>query len=52
LEGGVGGLIIDARGRQPFFLPSDTENRIRKLVEWYKALDVYPMDVLAKYVKK
>ncbi|HHW99576.1 MAG TPA: methylaspartate mutase [Firmicutes bacterium] len=52
LEGGIGGLIIDARGRQPFFLPSDTENRIRKLVEWYKALDVYPMDVLAKYVKK
>ncbi len=52
LEGGVGGLIIDARGRQPFSLPSDTENRIRKLVEWYKALDVYPMDVLAKYVKQ
>ncbi|NLW17092.1 MAG: methylaspartate mutase [Firmicutes bacterium] len=52
LEGGIGGLIIDARGRQPLYLPSDTENRIRKLVEWYKALDVYPMDTLAKYVKK
>ncbi|HBK85445.1 MAG TPA: methylaspartate mutase [Firmicutes bacterium] len=51
LEGGVGGLIIDARGRKPFFLPSDTENRIRKLVEWYKALDVYSMDVLDKYLK-
>ncbi|NLY53297.1 MAG: methylaspartate mutase [Firmicutes bacterium] len=52
LEGGVGGLIIDARGRQPLYLPEDTENRIRKLLEWYKALDVYPMDVLAKYAKK
>ena len=51
LEGGVGGLIIDARGRKPFFLPADTENRIRKLVEWYKALDVYSMDVLDKYLK-
>lgn len=52
LEGGIGGLIIDGRGRKPFFLPSDPENRIRKLLEWYNALDVYPMDVLARYTEK
>lgn len=52
LEGGVGGIIIDARGRQPMYLPADTDNRIRKLFEWYRTLDVYPMDVLEKYTKK
>jgi uncharacterized protein (TIGR01319 family) len=52
IAGGIGGIIIDARGRQSMFLPTDTENRIRKLVEWIKALDVYPMETLQKYMKK
>lgn len=52
IEGGLGGIIIDARGRQSMFLPTDTENRIRKLVEWITALDVYPADALQKYMKK
>lgn len=51
LQGGLGGIILDARGRQPFSLPADNESRINKLLEWYKALDVYPLDVLDKYIK-
>jgi uncharacterized protein (TIGR01319 family) len=41
VEGGVVGLIIDARGR-PLQLPADDTARIQKLQEWFKAfgLDV------------
>ena len=45
VEGGVVGLIIDARGR-PVDLPSKEEERRRKLVEWFSALDLYPKDFL------
>ena len=41
LTGGVVGIIIDARGR-PLNLPTDRNERVRKLTEWNKALDVYP----------
>jgi uncharacterized protein (TIGR01319 family) len=41
LDGGVVGVIIDARGR-PLSLPEDRGERVRKLTEWNKALDVYP----------
>jgi hypothetical protein len=33
LEGGVVGIIVDARGR-PLQLPSDDALRRRKLIEW------------------
>jgi len=36
VEGGVVGLIVDARGR-PLNLPSDDDARIRKLREWFTA---------------
>ncbi len=36
LEGGVVGIIVDARGR-PFQLPSDDALRRRKLIEWLVA---------------
>jgi len=36
VEGGVVGLIIDARGR-PLQLPTEDGQRIRKLVEWLEA---------------
>ena len=42
LKGGVAGLIFDCRGRQPFVLPADQDTRIRKLIEWCDALEVYP----------
>jgi uncharacterized protein (TIGR01319 family) len=42
LHGGVVGVILDARGRQPFRLPEDRATRVRKLKEWAEALDLYP----------
>jgi hypothetical protein len=52
VRGGVaGGIIIDARGRRPFTLPTDKTTRITKLVEWFTSLDIYPMDVLERYMK-
>ena len=41
IEGGVVGIIIDARGR-PLTLPTDEKERKQKLVEWFKALEAYP----------
>jgi uncharacterized protein (TIGR01319 family) len=41
INGGVAGVIIDARGR-PLVLPEDRSERVRKLTEWNNALDVYP----------
>jgi len=40
IEGGVVGVIIDARGR-PFKLPEDKAERIQKLQRWIKTLNVY-----------
>ncbi|MGE5560506.1 MAG: glutamate mutase L [Chloroflexota bacterium] len=51
LEGGVTGIVLDCRGRQPFALPEDKATRIKKLVEWIKSMDVYPMDAFEKLVK-
>ena len=45
VEGGVVGIIIDARGR-PLVLPSDEEERKKKLVEWYTAIEAYPKKFL------
>jgi hypothetical protein len=45
LRGGVVGVILDARGRQPFLLPADRNQRIAKLAEWNEALDIYPVAV-------
>jgi len=41
VEGGVVGIILDARGR-PIALPNAEDERKRKLIEWFKALDAYP----------
>jgi len=41
VDGGVVGLILDARGR-PIALPENKSERVRKLQEWQKALSVYP----------
>ena len=41
LEGGVIGIILDARGR-PLALPQDDSKRKQSLLEWFKALDAYP----------
>jgi uncharacterized protein (TIGR01319 family) len=39
VEGGVVGLIVDARGR-PLALPSDPGTRVRQLQTWMRALDL------------
>ncbi len=44
LSGGEVGILLDCRGRQPFGLPEEPAQRIRKLKEWTLALDAYPGD--------
>jgi hypothetical protein len=44
VDGGVEGIIIDARGR-PLSLPGSVEERRKKLLEWFAALDAYPNQV-------
>jgi uncharacterized protein (TIGR01319 family) len=44
VEGGVVGLIIDARGR-PLEIPDDDAKRIALLKNWNKALAIYPETV-------
>jgi hypothetical protein len=41
IEGGVVGIILDARGR-PIALPDDNAKRREKLIEWFAALEAYP----------
>jgi uncharacterized protein (TIGR01319 family) len=41
LEGGTVGIILDGRGR-PLQLPEDKKQRVAKLAEWNRALDIYP----------
>ncbi len=51
LEGGVCGLIIDGRGR-PLVLPTDRKARNAKLAEWFRALDCYPEEPLARLLER
>jgi hypothetical protein len=44
LQGGVCGLIFDARGRQPFELPAEAAARVEKLAEWAEAMGLYERD--------
>ena len=45
VEGGVVGIVIDARGR-PLTLPEIEADRKKILRKWYSALDLYPLDFL------
>src|SRR5689334_20018745 len=45
VRGGVVGLVVDARGRQPFQLPEAAPARIERLRAWNRALDVYPAEI-------
>ena len=42
VSGGVVGIILDGRGRQPFNLTENTENRVAQLKEWSVETDEYP----------
>ena len=52
VTGGTTGIIFDARGRRPFAIPTDEKERVRKLLEWAKVMDAYPMEILEKYLNK
>lgn len=45
VEGGVVGILIDARGR-PVDLPEDDDARRTKLREWFTNLEAYPETIL------
>ena len=47
VEGGVVGVILDGRGR-PLRLPEESEERRRKLLEWFISLDMYPQEILGE----
>lgn len=42
---GTVGLVLDARGRQPFALPADDAARIDRLRTWNRALALYPKEL-------
>jgi uncharacterized protein (TIGR01319 family) len=48
IEGGVVGVIIDARGR-PLTLPQEDKERRRTLISWLKSLDAYPKELIEKW---
>jgi uncharacterized protein (TIGR01319 family) len=43
ISGGVVGIVLDGRGR-PLRLPESEEARKRSLLDWWRALDLYPID--------
>ena len=45
VRGGVVGLILDTRGRQPFSIPTEAAARIEKLRGWNRAMNMYPREV-------
>lgn len=53
LTGGVVGIVIDCRGRQPFTLPTTEADRVRSLSQWAAAMNEYPSgSETAKTVKE
>jgi uncharacterized protein (TIGR01319 family) len=45
--GGIGGVILDGRGR-PIQLPDEANARRGLLREWFAALEMYPSEMIAK----
>ncbi|MDN5353556.1 MAG: hypothetical protein PWQ09_312 [Candidatus Cloacimonadota bacterium] len=46
LHGGVVGIVLDTRGRQPFELPAEASERVPLLKKWMKELKSYPEKIL------
>ncbi len=44
IYGGVVGILLDGRGRQPFSIPADMHTRVGKLAEWSEATNEYPQE--------
>ncbi|TFH18206.1 methylaspartate mutase [Candidatus Bathyarchaeota archaeon] len=45
VQGGVAGLLLDARGR-PLYFPTDDQKRKELLVKWFKATGLYDVKAL------
>jgi len=52
IHGGIAGIILDGRGRQPLGLPEDPTKRVQKLSEWIEALDAYPLEAYRKILEQ
>jgi len=48
LHGGVVGIVLDPRGRQPFTLPVEASERVPLLLKWMKELKAYPEELLKR----
>jgi len=48
IEGGVAGVLLDARGR-PIQLPEERTEMRRLLLKWFKAVDMYPEEHLERF---
>jgi uncharacterized protein (TIGR01319 family) len=48
LHGGVVGIVLDTRGRQPFTLPVEASERVPLLLKWMKELKAYPEELLKR----
>jgi uncharacterized protein (TIGR01319 family) len=46
LHGGVVGIVLDTRGRQPFVLPVEASERVPLLKKWMRELKAYPEQVM------
>ena len=46
LPGGIVGIVLDTRGRQPFVLPKENDIRIKSLKKWMKVLNAYPEKIV------
>ena len=42
IMGGVVGVLLDGRGRNPFKLPKESNVRINSLLKWSDEIDEYP----------
>jgi uncharacterized protein (TIGR01319 family) len=47
IMGGIGGVILDGRGR-PMELPAEVGERLNSLRSWFKALDLYPEEMIER----
>jgi hypothetical protein len=45
--GGIGGVILDGRGR-PIHLPDEAEARRALLRKWFAILEMYPEEMIGK----
>ena len=51
IEGGVAGIVLDARGR-PVRTTTDRAEMKKLLLKWYRALDLYPTEALDRFEKE